>query len=176
MREILFRAKSKRSGEWVYGSLISAGDYCCILESEENAHPMDYPYLDSDLGTIDGQLTPVVPETVGRLINGPCYDGVWDGERRFFEGDIIGVYRWEHRHVDINSIEPDSLAIVVDEHSITENGLGRWFPQDTITTKVLGNVYDNPELIGEKYADLYKYYHGYETTITRDDLKKNIEG
>lgn len=172
MKEILFRGKTE-TGKWVYGSLILAGSYCCILESEDDVHPLDYPYLDDDLGTIDERATPVIPETVGRLIEHPCYDGVWDDERRFFEGDIIGVYRY--RHADIASDEPDSMAIVVNESCITENGLGRWFPQDTITTKVLGNVHDNPELVGKKYADLYKYYHGFNTRVTREDLKKNNE-
>ena len=172
MKEILFRAKTT-SGKWVYGSLILAGSYCCILELEKDVHPMDYPYLDNDLGTFDGKATPVIPETIGRLIECPCYDGVWNEDRRFFEGDIINVYR--SKHADIDHDEPDSIAIVVNESIITENGLGRWFPQDTIKVKVIGNVHDTPELIGKKYADLYKYYHGFNTSVTRADLKKNNE-
>ena len=49
MREILFKGKRIDNGEFAYGSLIQAGTYCCILESEEDAHPMDYPYLDHHL-------------------------------------------------------------------------------------------------------------------------------
>lgn len=64
MHEILFRGK-KHDGTWAYGSLIHAGTYCCILEAEENVHPMNYPYLDDDIGTFDGKATPVNPETVG---------------------------------------------------------------------------------------------------------------
>lgn len=40
MREILFRGKRVGKGEFAYGSLILAGAYCCILESEE-----DYTYV-----------------------------------------------------------------------------------------------------------------------------------
>lgn len=161
MKNIMFRGKTE-SGKWVYGSLILAGSYCCILEDEENVHPMDYPYLDADLGIIDGKATPVIPETVGRLVERPCYSGsIWNDGRRFFEGDIVGVYK-NFTKTDIDHDEPDSIAIVVNEHCITENGLGRRFPQDTIRTKIIGNVYDNPELVGETYADLYKLYHGFK--------------
>ena len=74
MLDILFRGKRRDNNEWVYGSLILAGSYCCILESEENVHPVDYPYLDDYLGTIDGKATPVDPKTIGRLIDRACYD------------------------------------------------------------------------------------------------------
>lgn len=160
MKEILFRGK-ENTGNWVYGSLILAGTYCCILESEEDVHAIDYPYLDDDLGTIDGKATPVIPETIGRLINYPCYDGACT-DQRFFEGDIIEVYR--SRRADVDHDKPDSIAIVVDEHTITENGRGLWFPQDTTQVKVIGNIHDNPELVGKKYADLYKYYHGFDSS------------
>ena len=170
MKEILFRGKTT-NGRWVYGSLILAKSYCCILESEENICPMDYPYLDGNIGTIDGKITPVIPETVGRLIETPCY-GIYCDHIRYFEGDIVEVY---DRFCDIGCSKPRSIAIVVDENCISENGKGRWWPQDTIQVKVIGNVYDTPELVGKKYADLYRYYNGFNTSVTREDLKRNME-
>lgn len=168
MKTILFRGKTTE-GEWVYGSLILAGDYCCILESEKDSHPMDYPYLDGVLGTIDGKATPVIPETVGRLIEHPCYDYT---NQRFFEGDIVEIY---NRHCNIEYAKPASIAIVVNEHCITENGRGRWFPQDTIQVKVIGNVHDTPDLVGKKYADLFKFYFGFNTSVTQEDLRANMK-
>ena len=145
MRNILYRGKTK-TGRWAYGSLILAGSYCCILEREENVHPSDYPYLDDELGWIDGKATPVIPETVGRMVRG--FSRTDNINSMIFQGDIVALYDKIG-----NPRKPN--AIVVDECTLTENGLGRWFPQDTVDVKVIGNAYDNPELVGEKYANRY---------------------
>ena len=125
---------------------------------------MDYPYLDNDLGTIDGKATPVIPETVGRLIDCPDYDRYND--ERYFEGDIVEMYDRHYRNVHgLRPTCPRGIAIIVDEHSVSETGLGRKFTQDTIWVKVIGNVHDTPELVGNKYADLYKHYHGFKLEV-----------
>ena len=144
MREILFRGKTNND-KWVEGSLVHRtkfyGDpddsYFIIVDGE-----FDYEYYEA---------YEVIPETVGRLIEHPCYNEDWN--QRIFEGDIVEVCRSKGKGDETH------LAIVVNESCLSENGMGRWFPQDTVNVKVIGNVHDNPELVGVSYADLYKYYN-----------------
>ena len=84
MRDYLFRGKPTYSSRnWVYGSLIRSGTYCCIL-TEDDGTDYEYPYLDHDLGTIDGQATPVKPETVGRFTGRKDKNG-----KMIFEDDVV---------------------------------------------------------------------------------------
>ena len=133
MRTYLFRGKTY-DGRWVFGSLISTGDYCCILEDEEKVHPMYYPYLNPELGTFDGKATPVIPETVGMYTERNDKNG-----KQIFEGDIV------HGHMDFGPAGMrESIVPIGFKKSI---GGYRWEYFDTDTIKVIGNVYDNSDLL-----------------------------
>lgn len=62
MRNYIFRGRRIPDGKLVIGCLVKRGDYCAILEDND-----DEIYMDAETGVIDGNLTPVVPETVELL-------------------------------------------------------------------------------------------------------------
>ncbi len=147
MRDILFRGKTVgANSKFVYGNLILVDDYCCILERKEDLHPMDEPYLDGEIGWIDGKATPVRPETVGQ------FTGLHDknGEK-IFEGDVV-KYPW----VDVYGVS-DTLMVVhyVDGEFLikpisNDCGTDCWeirISGENERTEIIGNIYDNPELM-----------------------------
>lgn len=131
LRDYLFRGKTD-TGAWVYGSLIHVGDFCCILDPDDDGP--DYPYLDKDLGCIDGYVTPVDPDTVGQF-TGWCSIN----HKRIFEGDIVSARMDYGPGGFFDSVVP----IKFDE----VNGGYEWQYFDMSTIKVIGNIYDNPELL-----------------------------
>lgn len=137
-QEVIYRAKRKYNNGWVEGYYAKAKD-CFTGKDVHIIFPLDltlYPRCEVS------SYEEIIPETLGRLLRHPCYDSDYT-EERFFQGDIIAVW---HRYDDISVVEPE-ICLVIDESAISENGLGFWFPQDTTRVKIIGNVYDNPELL-----------------------------
>ena len=141
MRDILFRGKTVgTNGKFVYGNLIYVEGYCCILERKEDLHPMDEPYLDGEIGWIDGKATPVHPETVGQ------FTGLHDKNgKMIFEGDICKTdLKWG-----------SLLQIIFNNYCATfqvlfDDGYSEDFRQlysDVRHIEVIGNIHDNPELM-----------------------------
>lgn len=137
MREILFRGKSTRGGEWVFGNLIHVGEYCAILELDCEAY--GNTYLSKDLGDIDGQAVPVDPETVGQFI------GIRDKKgKKIFEGDIVSteydricIVEW---FVGNDEIGWDLTPINTYENIRYHKPPRRLF--DGQYTEIVGNIHD----------------------------------
>lgn len=141
MREILFRGKRTSNGEWVYGPLISYEDYCCILDKHDQDR-FETVYLDARFGVIDGYAMPVLPETVGQYVGANDKNG-----KKIFEGDIL-----RRNNTVILIAYEDSAFVYSDVDDLDTN----WPIDDcdygTIIQKyeVIGNIHDNPELLGVK--------------------------
>ena len=157
MREIKFRGKRIDNGKWIYGSL--------IIEEDPIADALKY--FIKPFNFLRGKL--VAPETVGQ------YTGRKDkNNKEIYEGDIvkldfikpedqirpaIGIVKWEKEYT----------AFVVEEMQSGKYGDGKYvcdfyfyncpFIPECEGYKnpsfyweeleVIGNIYDNPELLEE---------------------------
>ena len=124
MREILFRAKRKDNGKWVYGSYVKYTDYDGIM--------VDLIF------TGNGNPNDVIPETVGQ------YTGLTDKNgKMIFEGDIV-IYAGEMHEV-VFETQNNSAYFGV---KIAENEtwhLGHYVEPNRL--EVIGNIHDNPNLL-----------------------------
>lgn len=140
MREILFRGKVKECNEWVYGSLIYIpNEYCCIMDN--NCDDEDLPYTNNDYGTFDGSMTPIDKDTIGQFTGRSDKNGT-----KIFEGDIVKgtiTSAWAKQEiVCVVKYLGDAFVSIEDnkwEHSLM-------FAKNI---EVIGNIHDNPELLGE---------------------------
>lgn len=124
MREYLFRGKTIANGKWSEGTLLVTKQGCCIT-------PDATVYVAVD------------PETVGQ------YTGLTDKNgTKIFEGDIIDfLYRSGYDDYGIVQYDADETEFGFVYNSIYE-GLGRHYQSKDI--EVIGNIYDNPELLGDE--------------------------
>lgn len=146
MRAYLFKGKREDTGEWVYGSLISVGNYHCILP-EDDGSDFDYPYLDNLTGCIDGYAIPIDPSTMSQ------FTGLLDkDDKKIFEGDII----------EYSANEP-AIEVYMTGIVIFANGEYVGLPcvrkgrdsriavipigTDKRHVKVIGSIYDDPEVL-----------------------------
>lgn len=132
MRTIKFRGKTHGNGKWYYGSLVYSNEINAAI------------YFQIGNGLIKRmEWVYVIPETVGQ------FTGLYDcNGNKIYEGDIV---EWEK----------DGLMYVVRfwygmfYASVKEcnDGIFGGFPLHALTEhedrecKIIGNIYDNPELL-----------------------------
>ncbi|MBP3335450.1 MAG: hypothetical protein J6L61_04845 [Ruminiclostridium sp.] len=142
MREILFRGKySKKSPDWIEGGFHK--------DEDANICEISYRYYKKEGETKAGIWVygVVVPETVGQ------YTGVTDKNgKKIFEGDICEVTTFTYDGVDIQLLgevcfKCCSFVFQDLKHPNIEVLFSSVCDFDT-DVEVIGNIYDNPELIG----------------------------
>lgn len=144
MREILFRGKRIDNGEWEEGYLI-------VPEFAPERTFIGYLFAEDDH---DIDVVEVDPETIGQ------YTGLKDRHNnKIFEGDVVLVHNdlydcglpvvfkcgafWLYDKTSINVEYPD------DENA----GLDLLGSYNKDYLEVIGNVYDNPELLEVEQND-----------------------
>lgn len=131
MRDILFRGKRVDNEEWALG-------YYCFRRKRRGAFGQTITEADHDthyIVTKDGNCYEVNPETVGQ------YTGLTDKNgKKIFEGDIVK-----------NSRDVGLLYYKEKNSAFTVKGweYGYWLWHDKEDIEVIGNIYDNPELLKE---------------------------
>lgn len=133
MRQIKFRAKHKKSGEWVYGDLLTNHPFhgIAILESGCINYAVD-------------------PETVCQ------FTGVCDKNgKQIFEGDIlkdtednIGVVVWIEEWSMFGTLTDYEYPEYAQKKVLALDESMFWsFPIEESKSVVEGNKFDNPELL-----------------------------
>lgn len=129
---IKFRAKSRRTGEWIYGDLMHAG-------TSPNDDEYEILYWDEESGWMQDKI---IPDTVCQ------FTGLHDKEgQEIYVEDIIELGLGRHKVQYI--ITPTTFtAITYMAHSCKDGDSVELWQIETETKyiKVIGNYYDNPEL------------------------------
>lgn len=127
-RQIKFRGKEIRTGEWLYGDLVHSqdGKRCAILAIGKDSY---------DECEVD-------PETVGQFTG--MHDSGW---HEIYEGDIVtwvffkGI--WEVGKVEYKSEEAQFR--IVNRLNTADNRENTTTIQNKRLLRVVGNIHDNPE-------------------------------
>ena len=128
MREILFRGKRTDNGEWVYGDLIQNVDCLKIREQEKSIKKIAKSY-EIDLETV-GQFTGLLDK------NG----------KKIFEGDIVlGLFLFDMSINAVVKFRDGAFGLEWRRGEIIE--FNAFTSLCNITYEIIGNIYDNPELL-----------------------------
>lgn len=133
MRPIKFRGKRVDTDEWIYGDLLTSNGTECEI---------------SDWDKVDYSRYDVIPETVGQ------FTGYLDeNKQEVYEDDIVRCIDPDGEEY-VTTVRHDGGAFAIDVVSCDYDysAIGWAIDVDVEEMRVIGNIYDNPELLegGEK--------------------------
>lgn len=141
MREILFKAKRIDNGKWIEGSLIDLdidSGYCYIVPPYKQASTLPIGFLITD------GMKLVIPETLCQ------FTGLCDRYgNKIWENDILHLDKSYPEDVTYETIEWGVAGWVTHEtNSVDRQPLDEF---DLEHYEVVGNIFDNPELLQEEH-------------------------
>lgn len=144
MREYKFRAKLKDKDKWVYGTgIVKVKRNCYETDEIELIKYVDYDELDYYIPCY--MTEDVIPETVGQ------FTGLHDKNgKEIYEGDIVNCQtKYGKAKAIIKFI--DGKFVAYWDSKITHPKNGHHIACYDINKKfeVIGNIYDNKELLNE---------------------------
>lgn len=166
MREILFRGKRKDNGERVDG-------YYCVFNGV--SHRIYTGYAETDCGEYYPDCYEVIPETVGQ-----CTELTDKNGKKIFEGDVVqyltyddfdcqsivkfGVYKQDGSDGEYKASNCLGFYVELDNFTCPDwcgnepEMFHDYLKQQSLVEiasqcEVIGNIYDNPELIKEHPND-----------------------
>ena len=142
MREILFKAKRVKNGEWIEGSLIDLdidSGYCYIVPPYKGASTLPINFLITD------GMKLVIPETLCQ------FTGLYDKNgKRIWENDVVWlvcdgkehIYQivWDNSELDFKATKGEENYGTNYEYLLCCDEI-----------EVIGNIFDNKELLQEEY-------------------------
>jgi len=128
MKELLFRGKSLETGAWVEGGVAKRDGHAYIFKFDEYCKRYDMIAVD--------------PDTVGQFI------GIYDRyDTKIFEGDVVDGRTWVVTHYTDTTNEETGEVMEASWYLQRDNWDNFFCLHRLFSHEVLGNIYDNPELL-----------------------------
>lgn len=142
MREILFRGKRKDTGEWTESfTVLKLDKHMYMCKSSMCEITYDLQYNITAMRSKNPFFVEVIPETVGQLTGLTDKNGV-----KIFEGDIVSFDDcWDTQYKGIVCWRSGSYDV---DCSKSDKDIFRLFTAYVCGAKIIGNIHDNPELLG----------------------------
>ena len=159
MRKILFKGKRVDNGDWIEGIPIKTHIGTFIVFEENPHYCIQYGYME-----IDG-LCKVDENTVCQYTGLTDKNGkkIWDGDIVRSDDGKVGQVQWFEEH----------CAFMI--WNITDNKVHFLFDNDFSKIEVIGNIFDNPDLLTTSSTDSDQEGAGLKKAILVIDMPKACE-
>lgn len=147
-REIKFRGKRLEDGEWVHGDLLHICGGCVIYHGSSTESELMEDSSNLAIGLYMNEVSPVVTNTVGQ------FTGLCDKNgKEIYEGDILMCIgqredNKERKYLRKVLFKNGSFCMSVPEYGVNSS-LYAHVVNGKLNWEVIGNIYDNPELMEE---------------------------